>query len=128
MILYYTISFFAEVTTTTDALLYALEVGNCKIVKILEIWNFPEKSFVLKKFLDVMISYKDQEKEKSIKKNINKSLQCAFGKFSMKPIKEKQKICKTYEELNEALCKENVIDIMNETHLVDVTTTQKTSK
>ena len=54
---------------TTDALLYALEVGNCKKVKILEIWNFPEKSFVLKKFLDVMISYKDQEKEKDIKKN-----------------------------------------------------------
>ena len=56
---------------------------------------------------------------------INKSLQCAFGRFSMKPIKEKQKICNTYEDLNEALCKENVIDITNETHLVDVTYTQK---
>ena len=112
-----------EITTTTDALLWALEVGNCEIVKILEIWNFPEKSFVLKKFLDVMITYKDQE-QKPIKKMINKSLQCAFGKFSMKPITEKQKICNTYEDLNEALCKENVIDITNETHLVDVTYTK----
>ena len=64
----------------------------------------------MKKFLELMIDFKDKQ-EKPIKKLINKSLQCCFGKLSMKPFKNTQKLCTSFEELNEVLCHQSVSDI-----------------
>ena len=99
-----------EVTTTVDFLLWALSIKNVTIFKILEVWSFKEKAYVMKKFLELMIDFKDKQ-EKPIKKLINKSLQCCFGKLSMKPFKNTQKLCTSFEELNEVLCHQSVSDI-----------------
>ena len=51
-----------EVTTTVDFLLWALSIKNVTIFKILEVWSFKEKAYVMKKFLELMIDFKDKQR------------------------------------------------------------------
>ena len=66
---------------------------------MLEIWEFQETGLILKKVVDCLIQFKESQNDTPVEKWINKSLQCTYGRFALKPIVEKNKICENFEEL-----------------------------
>ena len=111
---------FLEITTTIEALLFALQIENVTLYEVLEIWEFQETGLILKKVVDCLIQFKESQNDTPVEKWINKSLQCTYGRFALKPIVEKNKICENFEELNELILTKNVNNIISvDNDLVD---------
>ena len=117
---------FSEISCTIDALLFALETEHVTLFRILEAWNFPKKGLILKKVVDNIIQFKEGINDRPVEKWINRALQCSYGRFAMKPLIEEQKVCSTFEELNQVLCTKNVTAIDTiDSELVDATFEKK---
>ena len=87
-----------EVTTTIQAMAFALKIGNCEIYKKLEIWNFKQEGKILEDYVSSMLIF-GQHQEIQVKKWLNNAMQISFGKLSQKPTLEKSSLVKGFDEI-----------------------------
>ena len=85
---------------TVDTLSYCLKSGYCKLEKIFEVWDFEKRGPILKKFVDLMVSFKEDHlvSDSADSKWVKTALQHSYGKFSMKPFSEKQTLCYDFKQ------------------------------
>ena len=79
---------------------FALKIGNCKIYKKLEIWNFKHEGKILEDYVSNMLKF-GQSQEIQVKKWLNNAMQISFGKLSQKPILEKSSLVNGFDQLAE---------------------------
>ena len=66
---------------------FALSNGLCYIDKYLEIWDFEKSRFISKKFVSLLIDFKENslKNDEPARKLIKIGLQSSFGKLSSRP-------------------------------------------
>jgi hypothetical protein len=90
------------VSTTTTAMNFALQHNYVKILHYLEIFDFEYHGKIFQKFTNVLLNLqktelRDDEMEIKFIKN---GLQGAFGKFSANTRKQKNVLCRNFDDLN----------------------------
>ena len=95
-----------SVTTSVQALNFALKNKFIELIKIFEIWDHEKEEPVFQKFVNILLDLKENVlKDKSSQKFIKHGLQMSFGKLSTNPNEKKQFWCKNFKELNEVFLK-----------------------
>ena len=106
------------VTTTVQALNFAMKNKFIELIQIFEIWDHEKEEPVFQKFVNVLLDLKENVlKDKSSQKFIKHGLQMSFGKLSTNPNHKKQFLCKDFNQLNDVFVKYS--DISNITPIDD---------
>ena len=99
---------------------FALTNGLCYIEEYLEIWDFEKSGFIFKKFVSLLIDFKENslKNDKPAGKLIKVGLQSSFGKLSSRPNEKGNFFCTSFKELNGHFLNKNYnvtnVDAINE--------------
>ena len=98
------------ISTSIDTINFAFTNGFIDSMTILEVWSFEKASPIFRKFVSVLIQYKENALKNDLQaaKLIKSALQCSFGKLAMKPNTDKNTKCHNFRELNDLLLKDKI--------------------
>lgn len=102
-----------EITTTIEAMEYALSIGNCEIYKFLEIWNFDKKETILRDYVCPLLDFREMISKTDIQasKYLNRCMQVTYGKLAQKPIQAQEKLIDNLAEFENVLHSQNVSNV-----------------
>ena len=82
---------------------FALSNGLCYIEEYLEIWDFDKSGFIFKKFVSLLINFKENslKNDEPAGKLVKIGLQTSFGKLSSRPNEKGNFFCTSFKELND---------------------------
>lgn len=93
------------VTTTIQALEFALKIENCTIYKLLEIWDFESEGSIFEDYVGAMLQFRETvgQEDIQVSKWLNNSMQVNYGKLAQKPSLDSEQLVDNLQDFENIL-------------------------